>query len=238
MLFDAGNLTVKGKRKVQSDEIESIITKNGGKVIKDFRAKFPSEIIGTVVTVQRAIQKEGAKLSKGILTAYRRKWKFVSPYFFLQYKDSDTAHVLEDNRSNFLLDLQHLDELPETSLAKVAISNLRHHLLDSKEVSAHRKIKSILREKPVKKKKSEVTTSIKKFNVAGYPSFVKENYHKIREETGIQKMTVLSKIVSDRWKLLSVEEKERYSAKTDETDSERRLTIDKQEGQVLEKHLV
>ena len=208
-----GNLNVKGKRKVRSEDIEKIIITNGGKVITDFTVKFPSEIVGTVVTVQREIEKEAKKITKAIQTAFRRKWDFVNPEYILQFGDG-IAQPLEDNKELYKLNLQHMETLPENTLAKVSISNVTHHLLDNRKVSAHRIIKKALREKPMKPKNNENRSSTqgpKKSHVSGYPAFVKKNFLKLKAETGIKELSVLSQMLSEKGKLLSPEEKKLYS---------------------------
>ena len=218
----SGNLTVKGKRKIKSDELETIITQNGGKVVKDFSTKFPAEIVGTLVTVQREIEKAEGKLTKGIITAYRRKWSFVSPEFILQYKDADIAVPLADNKNDFKLNLQPLDSLPKSSVVKLSISNLSHHSLEKRDVSAHRIIKKVLREK-VPKKKSSAAVSVTKKEVFGYPAFVRENYPKLKAETGLGKVSELTGLLSERWNFLSPEEKKQYSRKSAENENQNEL---------------
>ena len=209
-----GTLSVRGKRKVRSEDIEGIILKNGGKVISNFGTKFPSEISGTVVTVQREIEKDGSKMTKAILTAYRRKWDFVSPDYVLQYQD-DAIRPLEDNKPSYRLNLAHMDSLPNSSLAKVSISNSTHHLLNSRAISAHRVIKKVLREKPLKSTKKEnqaFTSSKTSRNVTGYPAFVQQNYVKVKSETGLQEFNAIISIVLERWKKLSPEKRKKYSS--------------------------
>ena len=185
----------------------------GGKVITDFTVKFRSEIVGTVVTVQREIEKEAKKITKAIQTAFRRKWDFVNPEYILQFGDG-IAQPLEDNKELYKLNLQHMETSPENTLAKVSISNVTHHLLDNRKVSAHRIIKKALREKPMKPKNNENRSSTqgpKKSHVSGYPAFVKKNFLKLKAETGIKELSVLSRMLSEKWKLLSPKEKKLYS---------------------------
>ena len=180
--FFTGNLTEKRKRKYKADEIESIITQNGGKVIKDFGQKFPTEILGDVITIQREIDKEEKKLTKGILTAYRRKWRFLSPEFVMQYEDADIASPLEENRSNFQLNLRNLQSLPSSSVGKVTISNIQHHMLDNRTISAHRIIKKTLREKHITRKPKPNKENVRKGVISGYSLFVKENYQRLKKK--------------------------------------------------------
>ena len=148
-------------------------------------------------------------MTKTILTAYRRKWEFVSPEYILQYED-DNIQPLEDNKSVYSLNLSHIDSLPEGSLAKVSISNSTHHLLDVRPISAHRIIKNALREKPIKPKTPSAPVK-KKGPVSGYPAYIQQNYAKIKAETGIKEFSSLMRIVLERWKKLSAEEKKQYS---------------------------
>ena len=215
----SGNLTVKGKRKIKSVKLELIITQNGGKVVKDFSTKFPAKIVGTLVTVQHEIEKAGGKLNKGIIMAYQCKWSFVSPEFILQYKDADIAVPLVDNKDDFKLNLQPLDSLPKSSVVKLSISNLSHHFLEKQDVSSHRIIKKALRDK-VPKKKSSAAVSITKKEVFGYPAFVRENYPKLKAETGLGKVSELTGLLSERWNLLSPEEKKPSSTKSAEKENQ------------------
>ena len=135
----------------------------------------------------------------------------------MQYRDSDIAAPMEDNRSDFQLDLKRLDALPSSSLAKITISNVQHHLLDNKTISAHRVIKKALREKFKAKKEKKSIENGNKGTISGYPLFVKENYQKVKEETGLKLLLDMNSAMSNRWKTLSNEEKAQYSRHKVET---------------------
>ena len=145
----------------------------------------------TVITIQQEINKEEMKLSKGMLSAFCHKWSFVSSEFTMQYRDAEIALPVENNKASYLLDITNLKSLLASSLAKVTLSNTTHHILENNTISAHQTIKKQLREKSISKKKKERKECNSKVTPPGYSTFMKKNYQKFKEETGITDFVAL-----------------------------------------------
>ena len=214
----SGSLVERGdKEKLTAEKVTSIIEKLGGNVYTGDVEK-AADASFVVITSQKELNKATHKVNKTLIMAYRLGWQIVSKKMIIEARDSNTTPSI----SNHLLDLTAIRNAPDTDVVHTMVFSKSAMINNHQTVRGHRELKKQLRTDSNRRKRDECNSKLAKKHppkkpCTAYVTFSKEMWKTVVKDNPSCSMREVNSKISELWKTVSEEERQRYQIKAQET---------------------